>query len=140
MDWIRQLRRGVRRRRLELGISQAEVARRARLEQRQVSLLENGGPGADVRLTTLARILDALDLEFDLRVRPRRATGRREVDIGRYPALRLLAWNRATRRIPEEETFALYERNWRHIGSLEPREAAFVRKLARRYGSGVLNV
>jgi len=51
----------IRARRLALGLSQAEVARRAGIQQRQVSLLERGG---DVTLSTLTKLARALDLEL----------------------------------------------------------------------------
>lgn len=50
-----------RRRRLALGLSQAETARRSGIQQRQVSLFERGG---DVTLATLAKLAQALDLEL----------------------------------------------------------------------------
>ena len=51
----------VRARRVALGLSQAEVARRAGIQQRQVSLFERGG---DVTLSTLTKLARALDLEL----------------------------------------------------------------------------
>jgi transcriptional regulator with XRE-family HTH domain len=64
----------LRARRLELGLSQAEVAKRAGIEQSQVSKLERG---LDVRLSTLVRVLTALDLDMELapRTRPGIVTG-----------------------------------------------------------------
>ena len=52
----------LKRRRAELGLSQAQLASRAGIEQSQVSKLERG---LDVRLSTLMKILTALDLELD---------------------------------------------------------------------------
>ena len=51
----------IRARRLALGLSQAEVARRSGIQQRQVSLFERGG---DVTLSTLAKLAQALDVEL----------------------------------------------------------------------------
>lgn len=51
----------IRARRLALGLSQAEVARRSGIQQRQVSLFERG---ADVTLSTLTKLAQALDLEL----------------------------------------------------------------------------
>ncbi len=48
-----------RERRLALGLPQSEVARRAGVQQRQVSLFERGG---DVTLSTLQKLSLALDL------------------------------------------------------------------------------
>jgi transcriptional regulator with XRE-family HTH domain len=51
----------IRARRLALGLSQAEVARRSGIQQRQVSLFEGGG---DVTLSTLTKLAQALDVEL----------------------------------------------------------------------------
>ena len=53
----------IRARRLALGLSQAEAARRSGIQQRQVSLFERGG---DVTLSTLAKLAQALDAELIL--------------------------------------------------------------------------
>ena len=51
----------IRARRLALGLSQTEAARRSGIQQRQVSLFERGG---DVTLSTLLKLALALDVEF----------------------------------------------------------------------------
>ena len=51
----------IRARRLALGLSQIEVARRSGIQQRQVSIFERGG---DVTLSTLLKLAQALDLEL----------------------------------------------------------------------------
>ena len=51
----------IRARRLALGLSQIEVARRSGIQQRQVSLFERGG---DVTLSTLLKLTQALDVEL----------------------------------------------------------------------------
>ena len=51
----------IRARRLALGLSQIEVARRSGIQQRQVSLFERGG---DVTLSTLLKLAQALDVEL----------------------------------------------------------------------------
>ena len=63
----------IRARRLALGLSQIEVARRSGIQQRQVSLFERGG---DVTLSTLLKLAQALDTEL-LSV-PREDTARLE--------------------------------------------------------------
>lgn len=50
----------MRARRLGLGLTQREAARRAGIQQRQVSLFERGG---DVTLSTLLKLALALDME-----------------------------------------------------------------------------
>lgn len=51
----------IRARRLALGLSQIEAARRSGIQQRQVSTFERGG---DVTLSTLLKLAQALDVEF----------------------------------------------------------------------------
>jgi len=50
-----------RARRTALGLTQADVARRGGLQQRQVSVFEQGG---EVTLSTLLKLARALDLEL----------------------------------------------------------------------------
>lgn len=51
----------IRARRLVLGLSQTETARRSGIQQRQVSLFEHGG---DITLSTLLKLAQALDMEL----------------------------------------------------------------------------
>ena len=51
----------IRARRLALGLSQIEAARRSGIQQRQVSLFERGG---DITLSTLLKLAKALDMEL----------------------------------------------------------------------------
>ena len=55
------LHEAIRARRLALGLSQAEAARRSGIQQRQVSTFERGG---DVTLSTLLKLAQALDVEL----------------------------------------------------------------------------
>ena len=55
------LRETIRARRLALGLSQIEAARRSGIQQRQVSTFERGG---DVTLSTLLKLAQALDMEL----------------------------------------------------------------------------
>ena len=56
-----KLHETLRARRLALGLSQAAVARRSGIQQRQMSLFERGG---DVTLSTLLKLAQALDVEL----------------------------------------------------------------------------
>jgi len=58
----------LRRRRKLLGWSQSELAMRSGVRQKNISAIENGAEG--MRLTTLFRVLAALNLELDVRERP----------------------------------------------------------------------
>jgi transcriptional regulator with XRE-family HTH domain len=51
----------IRARRLALGLSQIEAARRSGIQQRQVSRFERGG---DVTLSTFLKLAQALDMEL----------------------------------------------------------------------------
>jgi HTH-type transcriptional regulator/antitoxin HipB len=61
---LRDLVATVRGRRLDLGLSQAEVARRAQVSRQWVGALEAGKPTAEIGL--LIRVLDALELGLEL--------------------------------------------------------------------------
>ncbi|PBB87599.1 MULTISPECIES: hypothetical protein [unclassified Mesorhizobium] len=63
------------------------------------------------------------------------------IDPAKFPQLQALAWSRdAARPIPAEEAFALYERNWRFVDQkrLTAREKLLIRKLADKFGHGIL--
>jgi transcriptional regulator with XRE-family HTH domain len=55
------LHESIRARRLALGLSQVETARRSGIQQRQISTFERGG---DVTLSTLLKLARALDVEI----------------------------------------------------------------------------
>lgn len=59
-------------RRVELGLTQAELAERAGMTQPQLSRLESGGATPTVPL--LARIATALSADLDIAFRPHRPT------------------------------------------------------------------
>jgi hypothetical protein len=64
------------------------------------------------------------------------------VETRRFPNLKLLCWNRAAPFLTERDAFGLYERNWRFVDSatMPEDERALIRRLAEKYGRGVLNV
>lgn len=64
---IRDIAATVRARRLELGLSQAEVASRARVSRQWLSRFEAGRPSAELGL--VMRLLAALDLDMSLQAR-----------------------------------------------------------------------
>ena len=67
---IRDLAATVRGRRLELGLSQADIARLAGVSRQWVSEFESGKPTAELRL--VIRLLDALRLSLSLDERDER--------------------------------------------------------------------
>ena len=64
------------------------------------------------------------------------------VETRKFPNLNLLCWNRATPFLTERDAFGLYERNWRFVDTetMPEDERALLRRLAEKYGRGVLNV
>lgn len=64
---IRDLAATVRGRRIDLGLSQAELAARARVSRPWINAFEAGKPTAEIGLAL--RLLDALDLRLDVRPR-----------------------------------------------------------------------
>ncbi|MDB4899569.1 MAG: hypothetical protein JWN53_1377 [Gemmatimonadetes bacterium] len=56
-------------RRQELGLSQAQLGKRLEVSRQQVALLER--PSANLRLTTLTRAAEALELDLDVAFSPR---------------------------------------------------------------------
>ena len=65
-----------------------------------------------------------------------------EVDLRLAPVLKSLLWTGRERdRIPAEEAFRNYERNWRFVRleKLEPQEQQLIDQLARTYGAGLIN-
>lgn len=62
-----------------------------------------------------------------------------EIVPARFPELNKLAWNRDPwRPMPDDEVFALYERNWRFVDRerLTEEETQLLRTLGDKYGHG----
>ena len=65
-----------------------------------------------------------------------------EVDLTDTPVLRSLLWTgRKRARVPAEEAFRHYERNWRFVRrtALGPKERELIDRLAKVYGGGLIN-
>lgn len=64
------------------------------------------------------------------------------IDARQYPNLQLLMWNRADRFLSDRDAFGLYEHYWRFVDRkrLDRKELDLIRRLATKYGNGVLNV
>jgi len=65
------------------------------------------------------------------------------ISLADYPQLGLLAWDRAgTNTISEQDAFALYEREWRHVDKtmLMEKECQLIERLTCQYGQGMMNV
>jgi transcriptional regulator with XRE-family HTH domain len=119
--------------RRRLGLTQAEVARRAGIGRQKLIQVEQGKLG--VALAAYAAAMDALDLVP--MVKPA------EVRIAEYPQLKRLTWNRpGAEAIAERDALALYERHWELIDGdhLTINERNLVQRLVNKYGHGVLHV
>jgi HTH-type transcriptional regulator / antitoxin HipB len=83
INTLRALATAVRGRRLDLGLTQADVARRAAVSRQWLNEFERGKPTAELRLAW--RVLDALDLQITVEPRERHASpdaqGRPHVDL-----------------------------------------------------------
>lgn len=66
-----QIGNAIRRARKQLGLSQADLGKRAGLRQGTVSLIETGNPAA--RIDTVLDLLASLDLEFQIDLRSKRS-------------------------------------------------------------------
>jgi transcriptional regulator with XRE-family HTH domain len=133
LQLTRQLGAALRAERKRLGMTQAAVARRARIGRQKLIQIEQGQPG--VAMAAYAAAMDALGLAPT--VKPA------EIRIADYPQLKRLTWNRpGTDTLPEREALALYERYWDLVDAdrMDARERALLERLKDRHGKGVLHV
>jgi hypothetical protein len=117
---------------------QLRAAKRAQRERERLAGLAEVPlrlPAAQAERLRVARHIAGFDAALDVFL------DEMVVDLGRYPRLRELAWNRADRWIPARDALALYERNWRFIdpAGLAQDEALLVDRLKDRFGGGVMN-
>jgi hypothetical protein len=63
------------------------------------------------------------------------------VDVGDYPTLKLLCWNRNQPFVTRKEAFQVYEGNWRHVdeNQLDQGELDLLTTLKNEFGQGVIN-
>jgi len=90
---------------------------------------------------TAQRLRNALAIPgFDAELR--QFLDRAIVETRKFPNLKLLCWNRVTPFVTERDAFGLYERNWRFVDTnkMPNDERALIRRLAEKFGRGVLNV
>jgi len=64
------------------------------------------------------------------------------VEVGRFPNLKLIAWNRVDPFVTARDAFGLYERNWKFVDTknLTDAERELIRRLTQKWGHGVMNV
>ena len=67
------VRLAVRWARLDLGLTQAELADEVGVSKQQISQIES--PDANIRMDTLQKLANALALDVDITLRPRRESG-----------------------------------------------------------------
>jgi len=63
------------------------------------------------------------------------------IEVGRYPQLKLLCWNRRNQFLTAQDAWSLYERNWRFVEAdrLEPSERQLIEMLTSRFGGGIMH-
>ena len=63
------------------------------------------------------------------------------IEVGRYPQLKLLCWNRRNPFLTAQDAWSLYERNWRFVepNQLEPAERQLIETLCSRFGGGIMH-
>jgi hypothetical protein len=63
------------------------------------------------------------------------------VEVGCYPQLKLLCWNRRNDFLTAEDAWSLYERNWRFVepNQLELSERQLIDTLSSRFGGGTMH-
>lgn len=138
---LQSLGEAVRRQRKQLQIAAASVAQAANMSRQTLNRIEHGEPS--VTMGAYVNALRALGLELQVVTTAPPVTADREANAVRladYPQLQQLAWHRQGATLTEEEAFALYERNWRHIdrSALEPAERDLIARLVQRHGKGAL--
>lgn len=132
---IVQLGQALRRARLRRNPTPEEVVRGPDVGVSSLSEPGCGEVGAPLENLTRVAPIVAPGLERD--------ADEPQVELDRFPALRLLAWSMPGRRtIGERDALALYEANWRFVDQDEllPVEIELIQHLLSRHGGGVLNV
>lgn len=120
-------------------IAAESVARAANMSRQTLNRIERGEPS--VTMGAYLNALRALGLELrvvDTTNAAPAGEGAATVPLADYPQLQRLAWHRRGEALTEEEAFALYERNWRHLDrpSLGAAERDFIARLVKRHGKG----
>lgn len=129
---LRQFGTDLRAARKRAGMTQAQLAARARIGRQKLIQIEQGRPG--VAFGTCLAAAQALGLQLDLT--PAR------VQLDTFPQLRRITWNRRdTDTVTEAEALALYERNWHHVDQqqMPAREREFLQHLIHFHGGGVFH-
>ncbi|MSP38240.1 MAG: hypothetical protein EXR70_07090 [Deltaproteobacteria bacterium] len=63
------------------------------------------------------------------------------IEVGRYPQLKFLCWNRRNHFLTAHDAWSLYERNWRFVepNRLETSERQLIETLSARFGGGIMH-
>lgn len=129
----RQFGATLRDERKRLGLTQAEVARRASIGRQKLIQIEQGKPG--VALAAYAATMDALGLVPEFKPT--------QIRLDEYPQLKRLTWNRpGADTLAERDALALYERHWDLVDAdrMTMHERDLLRRLVDKYGQGILHV
>ncbi|MEZ5661097.1 MAG: helix-turn-helix domain-containing protein [Burkholderiaceae bacterium] len=130
-------------RRKKMRIAAGSVARAANMSRQTLHRIEQGAPS--VTMGAYLNVFHALGLQMnvvgDADAAPELAC-EDAVRLADYPQLEQVAWHRHGQTLTQQEAFALYERNWRHVdqSKLTPAERDFIAHLVKRYGNGAMLV
>ena len=118
-EQLRQAKRAQREREGEAGQTEARIKLPRALAQRL--LFASRQPGF---VAVLTKVLDS-----------------EAIEVGRYPQLKLLCWNRRNHFLMAEDAWSLYERNWRFVepNQLEASERQLIETLSSRFGGGIMH-
>lgn len=144
---LRELGRGLRQRRLALGVSAVTTAEAAGMSRVTLHRIEAGSPAVTIGAYFNAAAALGLELTLGEPRRPAHDAADRmpeeTVRVGDHPQLHAIAWQlRADTELTGAEALRLYERNWRHVdqAAMSDEERAFVQQLADKHNGGVLLV
>lgn len=139
---------GLRKVRIERGLSISEISAVMGVDPAQVSRFESGS--TNPTMATIRRYAQAVGAVFRVETGP--WTGpdenppphaERTVQVSRYPQLRAICWQLGLdAELTEQEALNRYEREWRHVdtAALTDDEHAFIDHLRQTLGGGQLLV
>ena len=96
MGWIKSIREA-------LGMSTQQLAKRVGIDQSRISRLENAEIGGDLKLSSLKKIADGLDMQFVYGFVPRTGLEDMVQEQARKVALKRMAKVNHTMRLEEQE-------------------------------------
>ena len=116
-EQLRQAKRAQRKRDGDAGQTEARIKLPRALAQRLRFASQQPG--------FVAKLAELLDAE--------------SIEVGRFPQLKLLCWNRRNQFLSAQYAWSLYERNWRFVeaNQLDASERQLIDLLSSRFGVGI---